>query len=347
MLYHNNSLIKTFDTQQFTSENNLWIGTLNNNGSTSQGLQGKIYSCKIWDNGTLIRNYIPCKRNSDNKIGMYDIVNDTFSSSANNYNFIAGSEAIIPNPDYPQTINNVTGDVEVVVTNGKETTDIDYKSQTFLLTLGNMELCKIGDYQDYFYKDSGKWYLHKEIGKVTLNGTENWVQDWTGSTQHIFKNTDYLSDSKRFSTATQNIICKSNYFIATHFDGGTGSMWSLRSNDNYPYLIAITDKTTEAYVGAIYIKDVDIDNLNDFKAWLSTHNTTVYYILNTATNTEITDTTLISQLEAINNAISYEGQTNISNNSMKSYTDEKIVALRKGNERGNEKGATSSSKHYP
>ena len=31
-----------------------------------------------------------------------------------------------------------------------------------------IELCKIGDYQDYFYKDSGKWYLHKEVGKNTI-----------------------------------------------------------------------------------------------------------------------------------------------------------------------------------
>ena len=37
-----------------------------------------------------------------------------------------------------------------------------------------IELCKIGTYQDYFYKDSGKWYLHKEVGKVVLDGSESW-----------------------------------------------------------------------------------------------------------------------------------------------------------------------------
>lgn len=36
-----------------------------------------------------------------------------------------------------------------------------------------------------------------------------------------------------------------------------------------------------------------------FQTWLSNHNTTVYYALNTPTDTKITDTNLIDQLEAL------------------------------------------------
>ena len=54
------------------------------------------------------------------------------------------------------------------------------------------------------------------------------------------------------------------------------------------------------------------DTLENFKTWLSTHNTEVYYPLATPTTTEITDSTLISQLEALNGAKSYNPQTNIS-----------------------------------
>ena len=32
-----------------------------------------IYSCKIWDSSTLIRNFIPCYRKSDGVIGLYDL----------------------------------------------------------------------------------------------------------------------------------------------------------------------------------------------------------------------------------------------------------------------------------
>ena len=51
----------------------------------------------------------------------------------------------------------------------------------------------------------------------------------------------------------------------------------------------------------------------DFKNWLSTHNTIVYYVLATPTYTEITDSTLLSQLNAL--AKSYASQTNISQES--------------------------------
>ncbi len=40
--------------------------------------QAKLYSCKIWENDILIRDFIPCERDSDNKQGLYDLVNDTF-----------------------------------------------------------------------------------------------------------------------------------------------------------------------------------------------------------------------------------------------------------------------------
>ena len=50
-------------------------------------------------------------------------------------------------------------------------------------------------------------------------------------------------------------------------------------------------------------------NYQALKTWLSTHNTTVYYALSTPTAIEITDSTLISQLETVKR--SFNGQTNI------------------------------------
>ena len=43
-----------------------------------------------------------------------------------------------------------------------------------------IELCKIGNYQDYIYKDSGKWYLHKEIAKYIFTGNETGVLQNSG-----------------------------------------------------------------------------------------------------------------------------------------------------------------------
>lgn len=52
----------------------------------------KMYSCKIYDDETLIRDYIPVKRDSDGAIGVYDLVNGGFYQSVTSTAFIAGEE---------------------------------------------------------------------------------------------------------------------------------------------------------------------------------------------------------------------------------------------------------------
>ena len=47
----------------------------------------------------------------------------------------------------------------------------------------------------------------------------------------------------------------------------------------------------------------------EFKTWLSNNNIILYYILETPIITEITDITLINQLETIQNVNSYDNQT--------------------------------------
>ena len=61
--------------------------------------QGKIYSCKFYtgktndsDASTLTRNFIPAKRISDNVLGMYDLVSNTFFTNSGTGTFTAGPE---------------------------------------------------------------------------------------------------------------------------------------------------------------------------------------------------------------------------------------------------------------
>lgn len=60
-------------------------GWSNYDGSSAPGDQGyfNLYYAKIYDNGTLVRDYVPVKRLSDNKYGLYDNVNGVFYGSAN------------------------------------------------------------------------------------------------------------------------------------------------------------------------------------------------------------------------------------------------------------------------
>lgn len=60
------------------------------------GASCKIYSFILYENGEIIRNFIPAKRDSDDIIGMYDIVNDVFYTNLGTGAFISG-EAIADN----------------------------------------------------------------------------------------------------------------------------------------------------------------------------------------------------------------------------------------------------------
>ncbi len=52
----------------------------------------RLYYCKIYDNGTLVRDYIPCYRKSDNEPGLYDLVNNVFYTNAGSDSFTYGNE---------------------------------------------------------------------------------------------------------------------------------------------------------------------------------------------------------------------------------------------------------------
>lgn len=162
-----------------------------------------------------------------------------------------------------------------------------YQGNTYNIDLpSGMELCKIGNYQDYIYKDSDKWYLHKEIGKVVLNGSEVWNTPAEGyqTTLGISNNTKEL-----FCDLFTNVQAYSEFITKSY---AIGKIYSSVQN--------------------IYIRNADTPTLQDFKTWLSTHNTIVYYVLFAPTNEEITYQPLIDQLNLLEQATSKENQTNIS-----------------------------------
>ena len=207
-----------------------------------------------------------------------------------------------PRPDNEVPITNVTGNVEVTISNENNT-----ESKTLPVSLGNIELCKIGDYQDYIYKNNGKWYKHKVINKYICTGEENWTYSiyWSKTNTNVFY-ANVNNDINFPDWDSNTSIC--NYFI-------TYSRNDMFSLDDNGFCFSGTVGITGASF-TIRINKAIATDLATFKSWLSTHNTILYYVLATPTDTEITDTTLISQLEEISKTLSYEGQTNITSNTI-------------------------------
>lgn len=90
LLYVDNVLVKTFTKTTFTS--NAQISICQYGSDANYRAELKIYSSKIWDNDTLVRDFVPCYRKSDNVIGMYDLVTNTFFTNAGDGTFLKGAD---------------------------------------------------------------------------------------------------------------------------------------------------------------------------------------------------------------------------------------------------------------
>ena len=173
-----------------------------------------------------------------------------------------------------------------------------YQGQEFEVDLGSIELAKIGTYQDRIYKDGEKWYVEKQIGKVVLNGSEDgWgLSGNTANNQYFLNLAGFPEEynpvnkvmSDFFSVAPQNTAY--DYKTIVGIGGWINSGGQIR----IAFDTSIVDR-----------------NLASFKSWLSTHPTTVYYALATPTTTEITNQSLIDQLEALASATLGYGVNNI------------------------------------
>lgn len=88
-----NGNIYTFPSSIFQSNYNIYILGINTAGSTNNQLGSlKIYSCQIYDNDILIRDFVPCKA-VEGTVGLYDVVNQAFYTNAGTGSFIAGPSA--------------------------------------------------------------------------------------------------------------------------------------------------------------------------------------------------------------------------------------------------------------
>lgn len=207
---------------------------------------------------------------------------------------------------YRLSINGLTTDTEyndtlyLQLEQGSTVTDFQpYQEQTYPLNLNNIEtdevtmdieLCKIGNYEDIIFKQHGQWHYGKIIKKIVLDGSET-PSSVSASTNTTRVSYNHYADG----TVNDNIVCNLLTFVRNWssdiegiaYDTSNGGFW-FRINKS-------TIGTTQAEV----------------QSWLSSNNLICYIALATPTDYIITDTDLIEQLEDLKTAKSVEGQTNI------------------------------------
>lgn len=74
---------------------NLFLLCVNEAGTAKYFTDARIYACQIYDNGVLVRDYVPCI-NPSGVVGLYDMVNGVFYQNAGSGEFTAGYEVASP-----------------------------------------------------------------------------------------------------------------------------------------------------------------------------------------------------------------------------------------------------------
>ena len=123
----NNVNYTSGETTSIDGTYTFYVGSFNNAGSVfSKGFSGKIYYSKLYNNNILVFDGVPCYRKSDNEIGMYDLVSNTFYTNAGTGTFNTGS--VVPKKSVGDLVTDTSdinyGKYKIPVLTNSHTTNI-------------------------------------------------------------------------------------------------------------------------------------------------------------------------------------------------------------------------------
>lgn len=154
-----------------------------------------------------------------------------------------------------------------------------YIGHTNLIVLDN-PLRSIGDTKDLLYIENGMLYVDRKIGIIVLNGTESeWVS--LSTTTGLYR---YNLSYSNLKPGYKNALC--NYF----------TMSDETSFANITSVSFATHPSNQLF--CFFTNEITLDN---WKNWLSTHNTEVQYVLDTPYTEEIGQVNIPYSYEGINN----------------------------------------------
>lgn len=191
--FNNNSY--TFDAQTFQGSSNLTIFGMNSGGTVANNARMNFYSCEIYDNGTLIRSFIPCK-NSSGTIGLYDIVNSKF------YTNVGSGGTFTAGPEVEKSTGitiNYLGNNKVVDIDNEQIQELTKDTEWIFQCVAGEKGKLPSTYRKLEYiQSSGKQYIDtgvivKDITEIKvdfqavtiLSGENQYASAWVDYSNHI------------------------------------------------------------------------------------------------------------------------------------------------------------------
>ncbi len=183
------------------------------------------------------------------------------SESATDFEkYVGGTSS--PNPDFPQDIEVVTGLNEIVIENEDST-----ESKRYEIDLGNIELCKIEDYQDYIYSENDKYYKMPNILKIDSYNGETIITNYISTTGQLTTGaTVYYVNSNPIPIEITNteLIEQLNALKNVELFNGINNITS-ETNNLQPYLkLNYSTKSLLEEINEEFLKDKNVKFSNKY-----------------------------------------------------------------------------------
>lgn len=214
----------TFDAQTFQGSSNLTIFGMNTGGTVANNARMNFYSCEIYDNGTLIRSFIPCK-NPSGTIGLYDIVNSKF------YTNVGSGGTFTAGPEVEKSTGitiNYLGNNKVVDIDNEQIQELTKDTEWIFQAVAEMQVARLPDgYTELTYiQSSGTQYIDtgfKPNQDTRIVGDMQFLNNTSGNPASLF--------GYRQSQSTQRYeFFQYNNLLYSPYNTSAGSTISMTTN---------------------------------------------------------------------------------------------------------------------
>jgi len=157
------AIISNTDSGEFTSDANFYLFALYTSTTSAFVIatEQKITNAKLWNGTTIVRDFVPCYRKSDNVAGLYDLVNNVFYTNQGTGTFAVGNDISNNKLQLPQPIK-LNGAI-----NAHDTFEVLSDSYRFTRNVWNIDLGSL----NWEYYGSNKFYVGVSDFSPNNNGT--------------------------------------------------------------------------------------------------------------------------------------------------------------------------------
>lgn len=253
-----NGTLKNTSTGTTADTNNIFIFACNNSSVRYYTGKTKCYYFKIKKDNVLVRDFIPCKRDSDSISGLYDLIENKFYASSGASNFTAGPEK--------QITDDIILDDYILFS------DYNCKSVGF-------------EKNNYVYSNDSSYYWGSP-GTVTV-GSSIYVQSISSSSGHGAK---AVSSSPIDLTNVSTIYFNINQFYGDgihsctiiknkndYSNGDTGPVARKTFSKVGEYSIDVSSLSGDYYISFSCMSNLQVstNTLSCNKIWTDLHNSVI------------------------------------------------------------------------